>query len=98
MSNKKGLPLSDFIESRKGKLEKKEHHFQLEKSETVSCPDCGQSIFAAGAYSGCICFGESDKKVHIKKSEDGYSIRFGKAWDVENMIMLLEILRRRKGE
>jgi hypothetical protein len=93
---KKKRPLSDFIENRKKKFEKKEHHFQLEKSETVACHDCGQTIFSEGAYSGCICFGDSDKKVHIKKSEDGYNIRFGRGWDIENMEMLLEVLRSNK--
>ena len=93
---KKSRPLSDFVENRKKKLGKKEHFIQLEKSETVSCSDCGQTIFSEGAYSGCICYGDSDKKVYIKKSEDGFKIRFGKGWDIDNTEMLLEVLRSKK--
>lgn len=85
-------PLSDFIERRK---KKKEHFIKMEKSETISCSDCGQEIFSDGAYSGCICFGDS-KKLHVKKSEGGYSVKFGRGWDIENIQMLLEVLRGRK--
>lgn len=93
---KKARPLEEFVENRKKKIEKKEHFIKMEKSETVSCHDCGQSIFSDGAYSGCICYGENNKKLHIKKSEDGYKIRFGRGWDIENIEMLLEVLRGNK--
>lgn len=94
---KRSLPLSDFVENRKKKLGKKEHFIQMQKSEQVSCPDCSNVIFSEGAYSGCICFGANDKKLYIKKSEDGIKVRFGKGWDIENTEMLLEILRRKNG-
>jgi hypothetical protein len=93
---KKPRPLEEFVENRKKKLNKKEHFIKMEKSEAVSCGDCGQSIFSDGIYSGCICYGENNKKLHIKKSEDGYKIRFGRGWDVENIEMLLEVLRGNK--
>jgi len=93
----KKRPLQEFVENRKKKLDKKEHFIQMEKSETVSCTDCGQSIFSNGTYSGCICYGESNKKLHIKKSENGYKISFGRGWDAENIEMLLEVLRSRNG-
>jgi regulator of replication initiation timing len=89
---KKVRPLHNFVENRKNK---KEHFIKMEKSETVSCSDCGQDIFSEGVYSGCICFGES-KKLRVKKSEDGYVIRFGRDWDIENIEMLLEVLRDKK--
>lgn len=92
----KKRPLSDFVENRKKKLGKKEHFIQMQKSEQVSCPDCGNIIFSEGAYSGCICFGSDDKKLYIKKSEDGIKVRFGKSWDKENIEMLLEVLRGNK--
>jgi hypothetical protein len=92
----KKRPLADFVENRKKKLDKKEHFIQLEKSETVSCSDCGQNIFSNGMYSGCICYGEDNKKLYIKKSEGGYNIKFGRGWDVENIEMLLEVLRSKK--
>jgi hypothetical protein len=94
---KKSRPLSDFVENRKKKLGKKEHFIQMHKSEQISCPDCGNVIFSEGAYSGCICFGADDKKLYIKKSEDGIKVRFGKGWDIENTEMLLEVLRRKNG-
>jgi len=92
----KNRPLSDFVESRKKKLGKKEHFIQMQKSEQVSCPDCNNVIFSKGAYSGCICFGSDDKKLYVKKSEDGIKVRFGKGWDIENTEMLLEVLRGNK--
>lgn len=96
IESKKIRPLTNFIENRKKKLNKKEHFFKLEKTEEVNCNDCGQTIFSNQTYSGCICFGENNKKVHIKKSENGYSIKFGRGWDVENIQMLLDILRSNK--
>jgi hypothetical protein len=96
LNPKKNRPLSDFVENRKKKLGKKEHFIQMQKSEQISCPDCGNIIFSEGAYSGCICFGADDKKLYIKKSEDGIKVRFGKGWDLENTEMLLEVLRGKK--
>jgi hypothetical protein len=92
----KGSPLREFLDKRKKKP--KEFHVQMMKSETVNCPDCGQSIFKSGAFAGCVCMGDStDKKVYIKKSEDGIKIRFGRGWDPETIEMLLETLWRRNG-
>jgi hypothetical protein len=93
---KKPLPLSNFVENRKKKLAKKEYHFSLEKSESIRCPDCWNTIFSEGLYSGCVCFGDTDKKLHIKKAEDGYTVRFGRGWDPDNIEMLLEVLRSKE--
>jgi len=93
---KKRRPLSEFVENRKKKLAKKEHFIEMKKSEEISCPDCGNVIFSEGAYSGCICFGDSDKKLYVKKSENGYMVRPGRGWDEENLEMLLEALRGNK--
>ena len=95
---KKGSPLNEFLEGRKRKLHKKEYQISLSKNDQVSCPDCGQSIFKNEAYSGCVCMGENmDSKVYITKSEDGVKVRFGKGWDPENIEMLLEVLRGKRG-
>ena len=95
---KKKLALNEFLEERKKKLQKKEYQLSLSKDENVSCPDCGQSIFKNEAYSGCICMGENmDSKVYITKSEKGVKVRFGKGWDSENIEMLLEVLRGKRG-
>ena len=83
--------LKSFLDSRK-----KEYRIEMAKSESVSCPDCTKQIFAEGIYSGCICFGEDrNNTVFVKKSEDGYSMRFPKGWDKENIQLLLETLRNR---
>lgn len=95
---KKSSPLGGFLEERKNKLKKNEHHVQMAKNQNVSCPDCGQEIFKNEAYSGCICMGENmDSKVYITKSEDGVKVRFGKGWDQENIELLLDVLRGKRG-
>lgn len=95
---KKKLALNEFLEERKKKLHKKEYPVSMSKSENVSCPDCGQDIFKNFVYSGCVCMGDDmDKKLYLTKSEDGVKVRFGKGWDPENIEMLLEVLRGRRG-
>jgi hypothetical protein len=91
--------LKNFLDSRKKKKDK-EFKIVMAKSESVSCSDCGNEIFVKGAYSGCICFGEDrGNKIFIKKNEDGYTIRFPKSWDKENIEMLLQVLRsKNRGE
>jgi hypothetical protein len=94
----KKLPLKEFLDSRKMKLGKNEFFFAMEKSDKVHCDDCGKEIFNSSGFSGCICYGENMKsKVSIKKSEHGLKISFGRGWDPENIEMLLELLRGRRG-
>jgi len=97
LTPKKKLPLVDFVENRKKKFEKKEHFVNICKGETVDCPDCGNTIFNDTGFSACICFGDSGK-VHLKKTEKGVKISFGKKWDIENIELLLQILRGNKNE
>lgn len=95
---KKELPLKKFLENRKDKLKKNEFSVQLTKGETVDCPDCQKNIFDGQVFAGCVCLGDDmNRKVYIKKTEDGIKIRFGKGWDLENMEMLLETLRSKRG-
>ena len=96
---KKGSPkLSEFLELRKSKSKKKEFSLELAKGEHVDCPDCGKNIFNGSVFSGCICLGDDmERKAHIYKSETGIKVRFSKGWDQENIEMLLEVLRRKRG-
>lgn len=97
-SSKKELPLKKFLDQHKIKSSKKEFSIQLSKNEHVSCSGCGQDIFKNQVYSGCICLGnDREKKIFIKKSEDGIKVRFSAGWDPENIEMLLETLRRKRG-
>lgn len=90
---KKGSPLKAFLERKK---KPKEFHVEMTKSETRDCDSCGHTIFGNSGFSGCLCFGlDQNRKIWIKKSEDGVQIRFSKGWSVENMEMLLETLRKR---
>jgi hypothetical protein len=92
---KKGSPLKAFLENRK---KPKEFVVQMAKGEQVDCPDCGKNIFDGSIYAGCICLGDDmDRKVFIKKSEDGIKIRFARGWDTENIEMVLEVLRKKNG-
>lgn len=91
---KKESPLKSFLNNRKNK--KPQFNIRLTKSEHVDCPDCGGKIFNGTGVSACICFGDSGK-VYLKKSETGYTISFGRGWDPENIQMLLEVLRSKRG-
>lgn len=95
---KKESPLKGFLDQRKKKSAPPEFHIEMAKGEHVSCPDCKKDIFDGQAFSGCICLGDDmDKKIYVKKSEDGVKIRFGRGWDEENIEMLLEVLRSKRG-
>jgi hypothetical protein len=92
----KGSPVKEFLAKREQKKAKKEFDIHLDKSEKVSCPDCGKEIFNEKVFSGCICYGDDrDKKIYMKKTETGVKIRFGRGWDPENIAMLLETLRNK---
>lgn len=95
---KKPLKLREFLD-KKNKIEKKEssHLVTLEKNDSVNCPDCGNKIFDQSGFSGCVCYGQDmDKKIFIKKSEEGFKLSFSKDWDKENIEMLLHVIRERK--
>jgi hypothetical protein len=96
---KKISPLVGFLDQRKQKIKKNEYPVvQLSKGEHVNCPDCGHDIYNGNVFSGCICFGDDmDKKVYITKAETGVKVRFGRGWDPENIEMLLEVLRSKRG-
>jgi hypothetical protein len=94
---KKGSPLKSFLEVRKKKIAPKEFSIEMAKGENVNCPDCKKNIFDGQLFSGCICLGDDmERKVFIKKTEEGIKVRFSKGWDQENIEMLLEVLRRKR--
>jgi hypothetical protein len=90
--------LKKFINSKKNKANSREFKIELSKSESIECPDCKQNIFDKGVYSGCLCFGDNkNSKVFMRKNENGtISLRFSKNWDIENIEMLLELLRKKR--
>lgn len=95
---KKVSPLKSFLETRKEKLKKNEFSIELTKGETVDCPDCKKNIFDGQVFAGCVCLGDDrERKLYIKKTEEGIKVRFGRGWDIENMEMLLETLRSKRG-
>lgn len=91
---KKKRPLEEFLQKKK---KKNEYSVVMAKGEQVDCPDCGKNIFDGKLFSGCICLGDDmERKVFIKKEQDGIKVRFSKGWDEENIEMLLEVLRKKK--
>jgi hypothetical protein len=95
---KKESPLKGFLDNRKKKSNPAEFSIEMAKGEQVNCPDCKKNIFDGQVFSGCICLGDDrDRKIHIKKTEEGIKIRFGRGWDAENIEMLLEVLRSKRG-
>ena len=89
--------LKEFLNRRKS-LEKKEgYSVILTKGENRKCPDCGQKIFDGNNIVGCVCYGsDMGRKVFLTKNEDGkMKIKFSKGWDMDNIEMLLEVLRRK---
>jgi len=93
---KKPLKLKQFLERKDRKKDLPFYEIKIEKSENVTCPDCGKKIFDDSGFSGCICFGpDRNKKIHIRKNEEGVALSFSKTWDPENIEMLIEVLRER---
>jgi hypothetical protein len=84
--------LKSFLEKRNSR---KGFKIEMKKNDSVQCPDCQEMIFKEGVWAGCLCFGDSrNNKVFLTKNDSGnVSVRFSKSWDIENIQMLLEILR-----
>ncbi len=87
----KAQKLKDFIEQSK----KRQEEAQIEKSENISCPDCGTGLYDGGRkLTLCICYGADwNKNIKIKKTEDCIKMKFPKNMDTENIEMLLNTLR-----
>jgi hypothetical protein len=88
--------ISKFREYMEKKRKPKEFSLEMIKGEVISCPDCGNALISDRIFTGCVCLGDNrESKVYIKKHEDGIKIRFGRGWDQDNIVMLLQALRRK---
>lgn len=97
MKDKK-LKLKEFLESRQKKIEDTGSE-ELDKSDSLSCPDCTGSIYKSGDahIKCCICFGEfHNKDIKFEKKEGRVSFKFPKNFDKENIDMLLDTIKSNK--
>lgn len=88
--------LKEFLEGREKKRTEKVH---LDKSESISCPDCETNIYKGENHIKlCLCYGEHfNKEIKVKKSEDGrYNFKFPKSFDIDNIEMLIEAIKSNK--
>jgi hypothetical protein len=83
----------------KSKQEQKKEA-QIKKTEGISCPDCGFSLYEGGkSLVLCICYGEDwNKNIKIKKAENTIKMQFPKNIDPENIEMLLNTLKNMNKE
>jgi hypothetical protein len=83
--------LKQYLERKKQRQEEA----QIEKRESISCPDCGTSLYDGGKnLTLCICYGQDwNKDIKIKKSENNINMKFPKSMDAENIEMLLKTLK-----
>jgi hypothetical protein len=93
--DKKESKLKRFLDSRR---QGKDMEIFLDKGEGVSCKDCGSNIFdASGWHGGCVCLGDDrNKKVWLKKTENGIAVKFSKGWDAENIQLLMDSIKKVK--
>lgn len=77
------------------KTRQRQEEAQIEKRETISCPDCGEGLYEGGKkMSLCICYGSDwGKEIKIKKTESNIKMKFPKSMDAENIEMLLKTLK-----
>lgn len=95
-SKDKKSKLREFLENRE---KKKEEKVELDKNESISCPDCETNLYKGGDhFKLCLCYGEHyNKDIKIKKTEDGkFKFKFPKSFDVDNVEMLLEAIKSNK--
>lgn len=88
--------LKEFLENREKKRTEK---VELDKNETISCPDCKTNLYKGeNHFKLCLCYGEHfNKEIKIKKAEDGkYKFKFPKSFDLDNVEMLLEAIKSNK--
>lgn len=88
--------LKEFLESRE---KKRQEPVEMDKSE-IHCPDCGSTLFKNESDKKiklCICYGENmNKEIKFTKAEGGkVKLKFPKTFDIENIEMLLDALKKR---
>lgn len=94
------------MEEKKSKLrqfldnleKKRQESVEMDKSEDIKCPDCKSTILKkeSDEIVPCICYGEHmAKPIKITKTENGkVKIKFPKNFDIDNVEMLLEALKK----
>lgn len=64
------------------------------KSEAnASCNVCGGKNLVNGKFSGCLCFQALAKSVKVEELSSTYRLTFGKDWDKESIVTLVETLK-----
>lgn len=88
--------LKQFLENRE---ERRQESIFLEKNESISCLDCGTSLYKGEShFKLCLCYGQHyNKKIKIKKSSNGnIKFNFPKSFEIENVEMLLNTIKQNK--
>lgn len=87
--------LRQFLENQE---KKRSESIGMDKSEDIKCPDCKTVIYKKETTDivPCVCYGEHmAKPIKITKTEDGkVKIKFPKTFDIDNIEMLLEALKK----
>lgn len=86
--------LKEFLENKN----KKENDI-IDKSEDLECPDCTTTIYKSGDshIKCCICYGYfRNKEIKFSKKEGNIAFKFPKTFDIDNINMLLDTLKRNK--
>lgn len=94
-SDDKKAKLLQFLESRKNR-----HEVQIEKKEDMECSYCGSTIYKSGESSikCCVCYGESfGKEIKFAKNESGIKFKFPKGFSAENIELILETIKSKRG-
>lgn len=90
-------------ESKKSKLKefldkkvKKTENISFVKKE-IDCPYCKTTLYKGGdSIDLCVCYGSSyGQEIKIKKSNGKHSFKFPKKFEIENIEMLLEAIKRK---
>lgn len=83
--------LKDFLEQK----QKRQEEAQIEKTEQITCPDCGTPLYDGGKkLTLCICYGSDwNKDIKIIKNENIIKMRFPKNMEADNIQMLLGTLK-----
>lgn len=84
--------LKQYLEAQK----KRREEFEIEKTESIHCPDCGTDLYDGGRNLNlCICYGEDwNKSIKMVKNEGNIRMKFPKSMDAENIEMLLQTLKQ----
>ena len=84
--------LKEFMDK---KVKKTEVSFSKKE---ISCPDCAKKLYKGGdSFSLCICFGEfMGQELKIKKSNNQYTFKFPKQFGLENIEMMLDVIKSKK--